>query len=130
MKRIGIIGSRHFDDGEQFHHHVRDCFHKLNLPFDAATCHDEYVIVTGDARGVDTLAVSWARSHDMLYVVFHAEAAWRTMGPKAGPIRTRAVVDYCEYLIALPDAGSKGTRLGIERARERGIPVAVREVVP
>jgi hypothetical protein len=87
-------------------------------------------IVTGGARGVDTLAFDWSHKNGLGWPrVFQAD--WKTNGRSAGPIRNEAMARYAAAepdgaLLAIPGKG-RGTRDMIERARRYGLRVFVYE---
>lgn len=70
-------------------------------------------IVSGGARGADSLAARYAREHDIPLKVFPAN--WRQYGNAAGIIRNQEIVDYCDELIAFWDGQSPGTRDTIQK---------------
>ena len=80
-------------------------------------------ILTGGARGVDTLALRYAKQHGIPCEVYPAD--WETHGRAAGPIRNRTMAQHGEALIALWDGCSAGTRNMIETMRGYGKPVEV-----
>ncbi len=71
-------------------------------------------VVSGGARGVDTMGELWARRNRI--PVRHFFANWKEHGDRAGPIRNEAMACYAEALIALWDTRSKGTLDMIKRA--------------
>jgi len=64
-------------------------------------------IVTGDARGADTLGAQWATAHDIH--VKHFPANWDEYGKTAGFIRNAEMADYADVAICFWDGKSKGT---------------------
>lgn len=64
-------------------------------------------IVSGCARGVDTLGEMWASNHFISIKQFPAD--WDTHGKSAGYIRNSEMADYADFLVALWDGESKGT---------------------
>lgn len=81
-------------------------------------------IVSGNAQGVDRLAIIWAESNELPVRIF--EADWSTYGKSAGPKRNDKMAIYGDALLAIWDGGSKGTASMIQKAKERRIPVWVR----
>jgi hypothetical protein len=65
------------------------------------------VIISGGARGVDTLALKFAKEHNITTVKFLAD--WKKHGKSAGYIRNKEMADYADRLIALHWNFSKGT---------------------
>ena len=83
-------------------------------------------VVSGGAKGVDTLAVLYAQKHDKHLAVFMAD--WDRPGRKAGPIRNGQMADYADALIAIWDGKSKGTKNMIDQATAKGMPVYVHRI--
>lgn len=82
-------------------------------------------VVSGCARGVDTLGEKWAIQHGVPVKKF--PAAWKTHGKSAGAVRNAQMGDYAEALIAFT-TGSPGTRNMIEYAKKKGLKVFVKEL--
>jgi len=78
-------------------------------------------LVTGDARGADALARSWA----LVYGVPHRcyVAHWEKHGKAAGPLRNQRMLDEnpVDLVIAFP--GGAGTADMVRRAEAAGIEV-------
>jgi len=55
-------------------------------------------IVSGGARGVDSLAKQYADENNIVPIVFKAE--WDKYGKKAGFIRNELIVKECDELVA------------------------------
>lgn len=85
-------------------------------------------VVSGCARGVDTMGERWARARGIPVAPFPAD--WDRFGLAAGAIRNTAMAAYADALIALPAYHSRGTLDMIERARRRHLPTYVRIVGP
>lgn len=79
------------------------------------------IVVTGGARGVDSIAMSVARKRGLGVLVF--EAVWRNK--YAGFARNERVVEICQRLVAFWDGSSPGTRDAFTRARRLEKPVEV-----
>lgn len=75
-------------------------------------------IVSGGARGPDTMAIDWAKLHNKPCKVFHAE--WDRLGKKAGPIRNAEMAVYADALIAFWDGQSVGTKHMIDLMVDKG----------
>lgn len=78
-------------------------------------------IISGGARGADTLAIDWAVINCCHFIEELAD--WNTHGKKAGILRTLKIFnDYKpDLVIAFP--GGKGTKFTVEEAKKRNIPV-------
>lgn len=65
-------------------------------------------VVSGGARGVDSLGEEYAKRTHKDLVVFPAD--WNQHGKRAGPIRNKQMGDYADALIAVWDGESRGTK--------------------
>lgn len=105
--RIGIIGSRSITD--------------LNL--------EPYLpnpitqIVSGGARGVDTIAGEYAREHGIPLLEFLPE--YQKYGRAAPLKRDLLIIDNSDIMIAFWDGSSKGTAFSVEQCRKAGLEVIV-----
>jgi hypothetical protein len=80
-------------------------------------------IVSGAARGADTLAVKYAKLNNIPFVLFPAK--WDIHGKAAGPIRNTEMAKYANRLVCFWDQKSKGTKNMIETARKNNLEVKV-----
>lgn len=80
-------------------------------------------VVSGNAKGVDTLGEVWALANNVPVEAFPAD--WATHGRAAGPIRNREMADYADALIAIWDGESKGTANMIMQARNKKLNVFI-----
>jgi glycerophosphoryl diester phosphodiesterase len=80
-------------------------------------------IVSGKAKGVDTLGERWARENKIPIKSFPAD--WNKYGNSAGPIRNLQMANYADALIALWDDISKGTGDMIEKAKNKGLKILI-----
>lgn len=79
-------------------------------------------VVSGKARGVDTLGEVWAKQNNIPIKDFPAD--WERYGSSAGPIRNGEMADYADALIAIP-TGGPGTKNMIKQAKVRKIRVFI-----
>lgn len=80
-------------------------------------------IVSGGAKGVDTLAAEYARKNKIPLKEFLPDYP---LYKKAAPLkRNIQIIEYCDMVIALWDGASRGTKFVIDRCREKGKPVEV-----
>lgn len=79
-------------------------------------------VVSGGARGVDSLGERWARENGVTCATFLPD--W-SVGRQAGPIRNIEMAKYAEALIAFWNNKSKGTGHMISVARDRKLKVFV-----
>lgn len=89
----------------------------LDANFDITT------VVSGGARGADTLGERFAAEAEVELVRFPAD--WDKHGRAAGPIRNAQMGDYADALIALWDGQSRGTKHMIDYATKKGLKVYV-----
>lgn len=83
-------------------------------------------VVSGGARGVDSLAVEWAYTNGVPYKIFAVEDwRWKEDPHGAGHKRNQKMADYADALIAIWDGKSGGTADMIRRARAAGLLVYV-----
>ena len=80
-------------------------------------------IVSGDAKGADTLGAYWAIEHNI--PVKHFPAEWDKYGKSAGFIRNAEMAEYADALIAFWDGKSKGTRHMIKTMQMKKKPYRV-----
>lgn len=86
----------------------------------------ETEIVSGEARGVDTHAITFAYLANLPCHRFPAN--WNKYGKGAGMIRNREMVEFSDALIAIWDGRSKGTKAMIDIATKRGLRVFVKRI--
>ena len=69
-------------------------------------------IVSGGAIGIDTLGETIAKDFGLKVKQFLPD--WKTLGKKAGAVRNKEMVDYCDAAIIFYDGQSKGTQITID----------------
>ena len=80
-------------------------------------------IVSGKAKGADSLGEKWANENNIKIAPFPAN--WDKHGKSAGYIRNSEMANYGECLIAFWDGKSKGTKNMIDIATNKGLEVHV-----
>jgi hypothetical protein len=83
-------------------------------------------VVSGTARGVDTLGERWANENNIKVSLWPAQ--WDIYGKSAGYRRNEQMSNNSDMLIALWDGSSKGTKHMIDIAKRKGLIVYVRIV--
>lgn len=83
--------------------------------------HKKTVIVSGGAKGADSLAERYAKEHGLTFVIFRAE--WDKYGKSAGYIRNKKMHEYIANMpqrgcAAFWDGKSKGTAHNFELAKK------------
>lgn len=117
--RILVCGGRDFNDwdflNQTLHHVVYDGGH---------TNYSKITIISGGARGADSLAIKWAKFFGCKLKEFPAD--WHKYGKSAGAIRNQQMIDEDkpDFVVAFP--GGTGTADMIRRAKKAGI--TVREI--
>jgi hypothetical protein len=115
-KRVAVIGSRTFDDKEKLYDVLTKNLDRIK------------VIVSGGAKGADSLAVEWASDFGIPYLVF--PAMWRdpftgAYYRGAGFKRNRYIIEHCDTVIAFWDGESQGTLHSIHMAEEMKKPIKI-----
>ena len=114
MLKVIIAGGRDFADYDK----LRDaCDEQL------INAEEDIEIVSGGAKGVDTLGEQYAEEKGLEVKKFPAD--WKGYGRAAGIIRNSQMADYGDMLIAFWDGKSKGTKNMIETARKKQLQVSV-----
>lgn len=111
---VAIVGSRYYTNYDTIERIVDG----LHL---SPTC-----IVSGGARGVDTLAERYAQNRNIPCQVFTPD--WKRFGKGAGIMRNTDIVASVNVIVAFPSKDSKGTFDTINKARKKGIIVHIHYV--
>lgn len=117
MKLI-VAGSRSITDYNLVKHSIETLIKDQNLTIST--------IISGTARGVDSLGERWAREHNIPISRFPAK--WKELGKYAGIKRNEEMVENADMLLACWDLKSSGTKHIISYASKVNIPVFVRFV--
>lgn len=80
-------------------------------------------IISGGARGIDTIAAMYARKHGMKLIEFRPDYA--TYGRGATFVRNRMIVDVADVVLAFWNGTSRGTKYTIEYAKKKYVPVII-----
>ena len=110
---VAVVGSRTFSDWELLNRYLTD-FHLKNTITR---------IISGGARGADTLAEKWAKANNIATTIYRAE--WDKYGKRAGMIRNRLIISNSEHCIAFWDGASHGTKNDIELCHTLNVPCTV-----
>jgi len=81
------------------------------------------VVLTGKARGADTLGEQWARRNGVEVEEYYAD--WDGLGKRAGYVRNEAMAVSATHLVAFYDGQSKGTGHMITLGRKHGLEVRI-----
>jgi hypothetical protein len=74
-------------------------------------------VISGTARGVDSLGERWAKENGIPLERYPAD--WERYGRTAGPIRNREMAEVAEALLAIWDGKSTGTGHMIRTGQKR-----------
>ena len=112
--KVAVIGSRDFNDRDRLFAEL-DALQKAEGAF--------LVIVSGGAKGADSLAAEYAKERDIvLYVI---EPDWQRYGRGAGVVRNAEIVRQADVVAAFWDGKSRGTKSSLDLARKANKPVFV-----
>ena len=114
--KVIIAGGRDFVDYNLLREKVN------NILIEKRATH-KIVIVSGCARGADTLGMRYASENT--FDVDEYPAEWDKYGKKAGYMRNVEMAENADALIAFWDGKSKGTKHMIDIATERNLPIRV-----
>lgn len=111
--KIAVVGSRSITD----------------VGIVAQACEDskfEFTeIISGGAKGVDTIAIQLALALKIPYKIYLAR--WKEHGKGAGMIRNAQMVEAADAVVAIWDRTSRGTKATIDMAKKAGKPCYVKE---
>ena len=106
--KLAVVGSREFPDLDLVWTFVEK----------VARARPDTIIVSGGARGVDTVAAAAARMSGLK--VEELRPDWNAHGILAGFERNSRIVESCDRMVAFWDGVSGGTRDSIEKAAALG----------
>ena len=115
--KVIIAGSRNYNNKEFIYNKLDILLSKVNKPVQ---------IVSGLAKGVDSIAVDYANDRGLSLKTF--EAHWNEHGKKAGILRNIEMGDYGDALIAFRLNNSTGTSHMIEYAKSKNLKIRIYEV--
>ena len=114
--KLIVAGGRDFDDYTMLHSEL--------MRLASTEYHDKKVsIVSGMARGADSLAVRFAEVERICLYKFPAD--WGKYGKRAGFIRNEEMGQFADGLLAFWDSQSRGTKHMIDYMKRLGKPVHV-----
>jgi hypothetical protein len=111
--KVIIAGGRYFDDYKTLCQFCNRILQNKNT----------IEIVSGGAKGADSLGEKYAMENDLKIVRF--PAAWTQYGKRAGIIRNTKMAKYAAVLIAFWDGKSKGTLNMVNLAKKEGLIVHI-----
>lgn len=106
--KLAIVGSRTFGDYGMLCKFIKDNYKIEDI--------DE--IISGGAKGADSLGAKWANENGKKLTEFLAD--WKTYGRRAGFLRNHDIINSCDECAAFWDGESRGTKHDIELCKEQG----------
>jgi dissimilatory sulfite reductase (desulfoviridin) alpha/beta subunit len=114
--KVIIAGSRGFSNykllREQCNKYLREKRKTSNI-----------IIVSGHARGADTLGEKYAQDEGFALEIYPAQ--WKKLGKQAGYRRNEQMAEVADALIAFWDGESRGTKHMIDIMNNKGLPTKV-----
>lgn len=101
--KVAVVGSRSINDRNLIISFIEES-HSFDKQYDK--------LISGGARGVDTIAEDYAKSKGIRTVIFYPD--WEKYGNKAGFIRNADIISKCDKCIVIWDGVSSGTEHDIE----------------
>lgn len=106
--KLAIVGSRTFNDYGKLSKFIYENFDVNQITH----------IISGGARGADSLGEKFAEEHNKYLVVFPAE--WEKYGIRAGFKRNIDIINGCDKCVAFWDGKSRGTKNDIDLCKKNG----------
>ena len=106
---IGVVGGRDFNN--------------YQLLSEVLGAYPVSKIVSGGARGADSLGEKYARENNIEVDVYRPD--WDKYGKSAGFLRNTTIVENSEIIIAFWDGKSHGTKDTINKCKKNGKEVIV-----
>ena len=116
MKKIMICGSRSINNESLI-------FEKLNA---ALVNNSDMILVSGGAKGVDSIGEAWAKSHNIQIQQYKPD--WKRYGRGAGIVRNKIMIEASDYVFIFWDGISKGTKSVIDFCIKLNKPYLLMEI--
>lgn len=115
--RVIVAGSRDFRD-----------YQLLSATLDRICQDKQVIIVSGQARGADSLGERYAREHGL--EIDPHPADWNQYGKSAGFRRNEEMANCADMLVAFWDGHSRGTHHMITTASRHMLPIEIVKYMP
>lgn len=106
--KLAIVGSRNFNDYDKFKMFINKSL-KIWKKYPEE-------IISGGAKGADTLAENYGNDNNIPVTIFEAE--WSVYGRSAGPIRNKLIIERATHIVAFPSRSGRGTQHSISLAKK------------
>lgn len=116
--KVVIAGSRGFSNYKLLYEKCNDILREKSKTHNI-------IVVSGHAKGADTLAEKYANDKGFDLEIYPAD--WKKFGTSAGFRRNEQMAEVADALIAFWDGKSHGTEHMIEIAKNKGLNVKVVE---
>jgi hypothetical protein len=130
---VGVVGSRNWTDRDLIYRVLLDINQQWLGNYDPCPEYplgrrgeDDMHIISGGARGVDTIAVEWGIVHWVKFTEYKPE--WTHNGhynPRAGFERNETIIRNSDVVLAFQKDASRGTQNSIDWCRKLGVPVII-----
>ncbi len=111
--KVIIAGTRYFSNYTLLKNIIDELLKIVN---------NDIEIVSGGAKGADALGEKYSKENNLNLKIFPAD--WK-LGKGAGFIRNKQMADYADALIAFWDGKSKGTKMMIDLAKQKGLKIKI-----
>ena len=108
--KLALVGSRDYTNYSEFKIIIASTLKKWNKKISDVT-----LVISGGAKGADTLAEQWSKEYKKTITIFIPD--WKAFGKAAGPMRNTDIVNECTHMIAFPSTKGKGTQDSIIKAK-------------
>lgn len=116
--KVIIAGSRGFSNYKLLREQCNKYLHEKRKT-------SNVIIVSGHARGADTLGEKYAQDEGFALEIYPAQ--WKKLGKQAGYRRNEQMAEVADALIAFWDGSSRGTKHMIDIMNEKNLLVRVVE---
>lgn len=116
--KVAIVGSRSINNEDLVINFIKE-IHDFDPIYDK--------IVSGGARGVDTIAEKFAKENNIRTIIFVPD--WKKYGSNAAFIRNADIIQKCEKCIIIWDGESEVTKNDITLCNEMNKPCYIFNVL-